>query len=259
MTITASELKRLKATPASDAYESYLPDEPGLSLDDADSLIGDTGMPTGTGVNNLAMPGLAQHGSTEVCALNDEYDLNFERAAHLMGVRFNESRNWKTRTVNTNQKGLKLLVRVNQFGDEYRVFLAEDRSAVKAFILPSGKTAAPLVAYARFLTPPELPHQLTRIVFEPHSLVVDRYRGRGFMRTIYSWFLDSGHCLISTSSHTKDAGKMWDWLASKYKRVFVNVWSQKQVKENRSDDDNVRALLIGRSVNKNRVLDAYKE
>jgi hypothetical protein len=56
----------------------------------------------------------------------------------------------------------------------------------------------------------------------PHSGLLQQYQGRGIVKMIYKWFLDSGHIMVTGDLQTPSSNALWKSLANQYEVVFFD-------------------------------------
>jgi hypothetical protein len=82
-------------------------------------------------------------------------------------------------------------------------------------------------------------------VFEPHSFLDAKYRGNGYVESIYRWVLDSGFTLVSGENQTKYSNGLWKKLAKDYEFNVFDIYNHCIHTENVYDmsDYNIRLML----------------
>lgn len=64
----------------------------------------------------------------------------------------------------------------------------------------------------------------------PHSGIRETHTGRGYISTIYRWFLDAGHNLVTGHEQTESSNAMWRSLARSYPIVFFDNMTGREIK-----------------------------
>lgn len=107
---------------------------------------------------------------------------------------------------------------------EYELVVGHDRLDYYVFIVtPEDSNGTPfdIHGYVRFERVLTIRVGWQGLVFRPHSYMKPDYRGRGYISSIYKWFVNSGHCLVASYSHTPSASILWKSLIAKYPHFFV--------------------------------------
>ncbi|MFC7517932.1 N-acetyltransferase [Herbaspirillum sp. GCM10030257] len=80
-----------------------------------------------------------------------------------------------------------------------------------------------LAGYTVFNRLVELNRRADRLLRAPHSKYAPRYQRRGITTTIYKWWLDRHHCLISGARQSVAANALWQSLSKHYDLVYVEL------------------------------------
>ncbi len=105
---------------------------------------------------------------------------------------------------------------------QYELVVGREWKDYYVFITTPSTTDDPILhGYVRFEKVLTIRVGWQGLVFRPHSYMKPDYRGRGYISSIYKWFINSGHCLVASNSHTPSASKLWKSLISKYPHFFV--------------------------------------
>jgi hypothetical protein len=106
---------------------------------------------------------------------------------------------------------------------EFRLVVGKAQLDYYVFILQKGAADTP-VGYVRFQVRLglDVPEKARYKVYTPHSYLRKEFRGKGFISSIYKWFLNSsGNCLLASYRHSPDASVLWKGLLAKYPHVFL--------------------------------------
>jgi hypothetical protein len=104
----------------------------------------------------------------------------------------------------TDIKGLDLVV-------------ATDRKDYYAFLVKGNQPQG----YVKFEHLSYVPSSWQDQVFTPHSYTREQYRGKGYITSVYQWFLRAGHALLAAESHTSAASALWKGLIAKYPHRYL--------------------------------------
>lgn len=63
----------------------------------------------------------------------------------------------------------------------------------------------------------------------PHSGIIKSHAGRGYVRSVYRWFLDAGHNLVTGHEQTEASNGLWRSLARFYPIVFFDGQTGEQI------------------------------
>lgn len=89
-------------------------------------------------------------------------------------------------------------------------------------------------------------------VYTPHSGIKKSHTGRGIISTIYRWFLDAGHSLITGFEQTQASNAMWRSLARNYDWQLLD--KRGRVIDDPTIDDGIdpdtRLVLFGKGQNR---------
>jgi hypothetical protein len=86
-------------------------------------------------------------------------------------------------------------------------------------------------------------------VFVPHSGTLPSLRGKGYVSSIYTSYLDRGASFIA-STHTQDAANLWDKLSSKYRLAFLdNIDGKLRLVSSTRASPKAVKILLGRNAN----------
>ena len=138
-------------------------------------------------------------------------------------------------TVKTNTPGIVL--RVYNMETAYKIVVSDDGKPVGFidFVRPANLAGKPA-------------KKLAANTFTPHSGIKKSHTGRGIVSTIYRWFLDAGHNLITGHEQTEASNAMWKSLARHYDWMLVDKYGRKI--ENPTDEDGTdpttRIVLFGK-------------
>lgn len=85
-------------------------------------------------------------------------------------------------------------------------------------------------------------------VRSPHSGLKEKFHGKGLAKTIYRWFLDAGHILVSGDLQTPSSNALWKSLAKDYEVVFFDDAGQfiDAPTPKQAQSKNVRMALLGK-------------
>ncbi|MBV8272071.1 MAG: N-acetyltransferase [Cupriavidus sp.] len=139
--------------------------------------------------------------------------------------------------VPTGLPGIRL--RYREADGEYYVYVEDTRY---------GK----LAGYTVFNRLIEVSRRADRWVRAPHTKLGPAYQRCGLATAIYDWALDGGLCLMSGARQSEGANALWQALAKRHTRGYVDLRSKTltylgdAVSENVRDDLHTRMFLLGR-------------
>lgn len=112
--------------------------------------------------------------------------------------------------------------------------------------LVRGRTHMPenVLGYVRFIKTYAV-RGLIGSAFTPHSYIKAQARGRSYMSSLYTWFLDAGNILVSSEAHTPAAAALWQGLARRWETVFYDTETE-SITAPDYDSKEIRMLLLGK-------------
>jgi hypothetical protein len=162
-------------------------------------------------VNTITQPSITVQSSirrlkaTEVEAMDSTLNYSNAEGERAMDWRWRFLGDDK-KIIETEIDGVYLVVGTDKM--DYFVFLVKDGG-------PQG--------YVRFQLRLAVPSHWQKLVFTPHSYIRTAYRGKGYISSIYKWFLNSaGRALLSSDKHSAKASALWKGLMGKYPHQFLN-------------------------------------
>jgi hypothetical protein len=158
-------------------------------------------------VNTVVQPSITVQAAIhrlKVTAMDPTHKYSNATGEDAMSWRWRFNNNDPKR-IPTNIKGLDLVVAKDSV--DYYAFLVKGKE-------PQG--------YVKFEGRLAVPSPWHGVVFTPHSYVREKYRGKGYITSVYQWFLKAGHGLLASDKHSPLASALWKGLLAKYPHQFLN-------------------------------------
>lgn len=120
---------------------------------------------------------------------------------------------WETRWVETDLSNIKIVVSFNTHSKSFLIGLVD----VEQYNSSEYHENDFLIGIMEILPIGDVGE--LKNVYEPHSYIDKDHRGKGLMKSIYTWVLDNGMTLLSCGIQTKFSNGLWNGI-KKHNRLY---------------------------------------
>ena len=120
---------------------------------------------------------------------------------------------WETRWVETDNPNIKIVVTFNDYSKSFLIGLVD----VDQYNSSEYHENDFLIGIIEILPIGDVGE--LKNVYEPHSYIDKDHRGKGLMKSLYTWVLDNGMTLMSCGTQTKYSNGLWKGI-KKHNRLY---------------------------------------
>lgn len=128
------------------------------------------------------------------------------------------------------------------------------------FIYVTDPVPGRLVGYIVLSRLVEVNRRADRYLRSPHAKVAQSHRRMGITSTVYRWWLDRGHNLMSGERQSPEAHRMWSSLSRDYRLIYVRLQDKRvtpidgEISDELLGSLGTRMVLMGRGCDPDRFV-----